>query len=99
MRLDGIERKPQDPLGSTGSERALGRSRSRGKACVAQKLHSFQWWQSVHLPADLARPQVIGQHGLPVTVHEQVNVAGYIRGEGLLTPALPARRGQKRARQ
>ncbi|MGZ3317126.1 MAG: hypothetical protein ACXU95_07460, partial [Isosphaeraceae bacterium] len=49
MRLDGVERKQQDPLGSTGSERALGRYRSRGKACVAQKLHHFQWWQSVHI--------------------------------------------------
>ena len=46
-------------------------------------------------PADLARPRVIGQHGLPATVHEQVNVAGHVRGEGLLTHALPAPRGQK----
>ena len=24
---------------------------SRGKTCVAQKLHHFQWWQSVQAPA------------------------------------------------
>ena len=30
MRLDGVERKPQDPPGSIGSERALGRSTRQG---------------------------------------------------------------------